>query len=139
MKIRSKKNTGYIGLVIIIIMLFAFSAHFEAQAKSKLITQKLISEREITGEVLSFSPRNKPELITIAVDKENADYMVYIDAKTKIVHKKDLSSIQKGDTVRIKFSTILETNPKGRQWERRLAQRITFVRSPSNIKGLRSN
>ena len=120
--------------IAMILCLFCFMGISEAQEAK---TEKVILEvKELVGEVISFTPRGKPEFIGIAVDEENTDYIFLIDRDVKVVHKKSLSQIVIGDTVKIEYHVIMETNEKGKQRTKRVAKVITFIRR--TLKGLRS-
>lgn len=132
-------NTKTITFVITFLAIFCLSMQaMLIAAQSKPLKQTVLSDRQVTGELLAKTPQNDPQMITIGVDSENADYMFYIAEDMNIVHKKSLSEIQIGDTVRVRYYVVQETDEKGRTYEKSIVQTVTFVRSPSTIKGLRS-
>lgn len=122
--------------VAMILCLFCFMGMNEAQEAK---TEKVILEvKELVGEVLSFTPRGKPEFIGIAVNEENTDYIFILDKDLKLVHKRSLNQIAIGDMVRVRYYVIMETSENGRQRNKRVAKIITFVRAKDTSEGLRS-
>lgn len=103
--------------------------------------EEVAEVKELTGELISFTPRGDPKFITIAVKKENTDYIFLIDENIKVVHKKNLNEIAIGDTVRVKYHVIIETSEEGNERSKRVAKVIKFIKprlEHLELKGLRS-
>ena len=100
------------------------------EAKTK---EEIVAVKELTGEVVSFYPRLEPKFITIGVDKENSDYMFIIAEDVKLVHKRDLSQINVGDTIRVRYHLIKETFGRKEEKSRtkQVAKVIKFVKPRS--------
>jgi len=120
------------------VLFFAALCMVAVAPQAKPVKQTVLADRQVTGELLSLTPRNNPQMITVGVDAENADYMFYLAEDMNVVHKKKLSEIKVGDTVRVRYYIVEETDEKGRTYQKSIVQTVTFVRSPDTIKGLRS-
>jgi hypothetical protein len=117
------------------------SAQQKSSDKDILYKGAVVGIKELIGELVSLTPRNEPQFIAIAVEKENTDYYFVLAEDVKVVHKKRLSEIAVGDTVKIKYQVIVETTEEGKERRKHVAKVITFVKphtQPLELKGLRS-
>jgi lysyl-tRNA synthetase class II len=128
-----------VGLVVVLVLgLIGGGQAQEAKEKGK---EEVVEVKEISGKVVAFTPRAKPKFIAIEVEKENTDYYFIVDKEVKVVHKKNLSEIAIGDTVRVKYYVIIETTEEGKERSKRVAKVVRFVkpsRERLELKGLRS-
>jgi len=126
---KSKIKWAVIGLLLMVNTVVAAQ---EAAEEGDVV----VVVKELIGEVISLTSRGDSQLICIAVDEENTDYIFLIDEEIKVVRKRSLNAINIGDTVRVKYHVITRTTKEGRQRSKQVAKLITFM-APAK-KGLRS-
>lgn len=135
------------GISLAVVLLICSGAIVEARQQEKapdkdiLYKGAVVGTKELIGKVVSFTPKNEPQFIAIAVEEENTDYYFVLAEDVKVVHKKSLSEIAVGDTVKIQYQVIVEKTEEGIEREKHVAKVISFVKprmEKLDLKGLRT-
>jgi hypothetical protein len=139
MKKTSSKNISVVIGIGLCLVLGLVSVGF-AQEEGPKVKEEVLESKEIVGELISLSPRNDPQYITVGVDEENTDYMLFIDKDVEVVHKQSLSELVRGDMVRVKYDVVLETKEENLQHKKRIAKVVSFIKRPQeglSLKGVK--
>lgn len=105
----------------------------EAPVKKEATEERTVSvPKEIEGKVSGISPN----FIAIAYgeSKQASLEMAFdLNKNVKVNHKKSLSEIAMGDTVKVDYDEITRTRDDGKKISRRAAKMVTFLRKAEKI------
>ncbi|HDN86214.1 MAG TPA: hypothetical protein ENG49_03215 [Candidatus Omnitrophica bacterium] len=98
--------------------------------KEKEVEIIKVETKEITGEVVSFSPMKNPKFIGVAYQVGDVGYDAFfkVDENVKIVHKRSLDEIKLGDMVSVTYNEITQKTEGGREQTVRVAKTIRFIK-----------
>ena len=120
---------------VILIICFVLIGTLVSSGASLVIAQEeeaiesADNAKEMIGNVVYYTPRNNPRVIAIGNDETNTDYSFIIDKDTRIEHKKSISDIKIGDTVKVVYSFKTKIDNRRRKSEELVAKVISFVRA----------
>ncbi len=125
------KNIFLMGIAAVFIFLFiAIAPAQEGEKGTKDKKVKIASEvKEIQGEISWIDDKHIAIVYNRDPEKgvEN-EIMLPIDESIRLEHKKSLSEMVPGDTVRIKYQQDIEEDREGNKSESRKAAVISFVK-----------
>ncbi len=98
--------------------------------KEKEVEIIKVETKEITGEVVSFSPMKNPKFIGVAYQVGDVGYDAFfkVDENVKIVHKRSLDEIKLGDMVSVIYEEITQKTEEGREQTVKVAKAIRFIK-----------
>lgn len=89
-----------------------------------------VETKEITGEIISFSPMKNPKFIGVAYQAGDVGYDAFfkVDENVKIVHKRSLDEMKLGDMISVTYNEITQKTEGGREQTVRVAKTIRFIK-----------
>ncbi|MDD5730520.1 MAG: hypothetical protein PHN57_05280 [Candidatus Omnitrophica bacterium] len=115
---------------IIFVMFLSLAFFASARAQDKKENNVSVLSKEITGVVSGLS--SNFIAVTLTVESESVpatEFAFNIDKKIRVVHKKNLSEIKFGDTVKINYDETTKTLDDGRKIVKNTAKMITFLKA----------
>ena len=130
-----------IGLVFLVFGLINLEGVYAKKKPQIEIVSENLSAKEVIGKLISRRPVNNPKYIGIVIMDdmgEDTDYdmLFYVDKNITVEHKRKLSDLNKGDTVKIIYDEVTQITEDGRKFIIKTAKSITFI--SSERKSLRS-
>jgi hypothetical protein len=127
----TQKN--FLRLILVAMMVLSFTGLVFAQEKGQQKGKvKTTSEMKgIEGEISGMTKRS----ISIVYSRDNQKGIEYemllpfAKEGIKVEHKKNLSELAQGDTVRVSYEEVIEENEQGEKKEGRRAKVISFIRA----------
>ena len=127
----TQKN--FLRLILVAMMVLSFTGLVLAQEKGQQKGKvKTTSEMKgIEGEISGMTKRS----ISIVYSRDNQKGIEYemllpfAKEGIKVEHKKNLSELAQGDTVRVSYEEVIEENEQGEKKEGRRAKVISFIRA----------
>jgi hypothetical protein len=127
----TQKN--FLRLILVAMMVLSFTGLVLAQEKGQQKPKvKTTSEMKgIEGEISGMTKRS----ISIVYSRDNQKGIEYemllpfAKEGIKVEHKKNLSELAQGDTVRVSYEEVIEENEQGEKKEGRRAKVISFIRA----------
>jgi hypothetical protein len=129
----TQKN--FLRLILAAMMVLSFSGLVLAQekvqqkAKGKVKTSSVM--KEVEG-VMSGMTKRSISIVYGSDAEKGIEYEILLPfAKEgiKVEHKKNLSELAQGDTVRVSYEEVIEENEQGEKKEGRRAKVISFIRA----------
>jgi hypothetical protein len=113
-----------------IFLFFGMAAFgFAEETKEVKKEKEEVVKKEVMGEVSGISPNFIAIVYGQNQEKQSSLEMAFdLNKDVVVTHKKSLSEIGMGDTVKVDYDQITKTKDDGTKISRRLARMVTFLR-----------
>ncbi len=142
MKVMGERK--FFSIVLIAVMIICVGSRVAAKedkekdAKESAVQDTLLEVGTMTGELISFYPRNEPKFVGINDAGKNAEYHFLMNENVEVINKKALSELLIGDRVEITFDKIKKASKSDIEKIEYRVKSIRFVRAAVKEDNMRS-
>jgi hypothetical protein len=107
------------------------AAKMAKKEKKKVVVSETVETKQVSGEVMSLTPRKEPKSIVVAPKKGNVDYHFALAEDVQVVNRKLITDIKRGDAVTVVYEEKVMTLRDGKKKDHRVVKKITCVETAS--------